>query len=365
MSAAGDSSDHVLVEWDLCERVALAVAGSADRPSIDQADIDRAAAGTVNLVRGYTGLEPAGELPRAEAVDRPEWIRANVAAIRDMSSELERRLSGSLPTAGPLAPMARSLAGIATAVELGVALGYMARKVLGQYEVALIGPARPPRLMFVAPNLAEAQLRLDADRELLLHWIALHESTHVVQFAAVPWLRGHIGGMVEELLSASSLRFGWAEMRDALRRLMPPDPRRLAATLRDGGLIGLLAGPEQARHIRRLQATMAVIEGYSEHVMDAVGEGLDPRYAELRELLEAQRDRRGALDAIVGRLLGLDMKLRQYRLGKAFSDAVAERAGIEGLNRVWSAPEALPSIDELEAPEAWMDRVGLRSPAAV
>jgi coenzyme F420 biosynthesis associated uncharacterized protein len=365
VTPAGDSGKHVLVEWDLCERIAVAMAGTPDGPSIDQSDIDRTAAGTVELVRDYTGLDPVGELPRPEAVDRREWIRTNIGAIRDISSELERRMAGSLPSAGPLAPLARSLVGIATGVELGVALGYMGRKVLGQYELALIGPARPPRLMFVAPNLAEAQRKLDADRDLLLHWIALHESTHVVQFAAVPWLRDHIGGMVDELLSVSSLRLGFDDLRAAARRLLPPDPRRLAETFREGGLVSLLAGPEQSRIIRRLQATMSVIEGYSDHVMDAVGEDLDPRYARLRELIEANRDRRGALDAIVGRLLGLDMKLRQYRLGKAFSDTVAERAGIEGLNRVWSSPEALPSIEELDDPDRWIERVSLESGAAV
>jgi coenzyme F420 biosynthesis associated uncharacterized protein len=364
VSASTESRAHVLIEWDLSERIAVTIAGGHTESAIDQQDIDRAARGTVNLVCEYTGLHPAGELPRAEAVDRPEWIRANIGAIRDMSTDLERQLADSLPSGGPLGPLARSLAGIATGVELGVALGYMGRKVLGQYEVALIGPARPPRLMFVAPNLAEAERQLDADRELLLHWIALHESTHAVQFAAVPWLRAHIGTTIEELLSASSLRLGLDDLRANARRLLPPDPRRLAEGFGEGGLVSLLAGPDQARLIRRLQATMAVVEGYSEHVMDAVGERLDARYARLRELLETHRRRRGALDAIIGRLLGLDMKMRQYRLGKAFSDAVVDSAGIEGLNRVWSSPDALPTGEELEAPDTWLTRTNAASSAA-
>jgi putative hydrolase len=102
---------------------------------------------------------------------------------------------------------------------------------------------------------------------------------------------------------------------------------------------------------------MTVIEGYSEHVMDAIGERLDPSYARLRRLADAQRERQSLLDAVVGRLLGLDMKLRQYRLGKRFADRVAEDAGIEGLNEVWRAPEALPSGSELEDPERWLTRV--------
>jgi uncharacterized protein (DUF2342 family) len=36
---------------------------------------------------------------------------------------------------------------------------------------------------------------------------------------------------------------------------------------------------------------------------------------------------------------------------------VATQAGIEGLNRVWSSPEALPSADELQHPRQWLKRV--------
>ena len=311
------------------------------------------------MVGEYTHLEPCAELPRPEAVDRPEWVRANLTAFRGMSGDVERRLAGSLPLPGPLRGLALTLAGAATAAQLGLALGYVGRKVLGQYDVALIGPARPPRLLFVAPNLAEANRRLGGDRALFLHWIALHEATHAFQFAAVPWLREHIGGMVEELLGAAALDGDALDLRAALRRLVPPgDPRRLAEHLREGGLVRLLAGPRELGVLRRLQATMAVIEGYSEHVMDAIGADLDPDYARLREAVDGERERRGTLDAIVSTLLGLDMKLRQYRLGKRFADAVVRGAGIEGLNAVWRAPDALPDGAELEHPERWLARMG-------
>ena len=107
-----------------------------------------------------------------------------------------------------------------------------------------------------------------------------------------------------------------------------------------------------------VQATMTVIEGYCEHVMDAIGDRLDPSYARLRRLADARRERQSPLDAIVGRLLGLDVKLRQYKLGKRFADEVVEEAGIEGLNQVWRSPEALPSSAELERPADWLERVG-------
>jgi putative hydrolase len=102
---------------------------------------------------------------------------------------------------------------------------------------------------------------------------------------------------------------------------------------------------------------MTLVEGYAEHVMDGVGDQLDPAYADLRRRLERDRDRRGLLDQVVSKLLGLDMKMAQYRRGKAFADEVAGRAGIRALNRAWGNPEALPSMDELDAPEAWLERV--------
>ena len=356
----GEPAGSHLVDWALAERVAVTISRSGtEAAAVSQEDVSRAGERAVTMVGEYTHLEPCAELPRPEAVDRPEWVRANLTAFRGMSGDVERRLAGSLPLPGPLRGLALTLAGAATAAQLGLALGYVGRKVLGQYDVALIGPARPPRLLFVAPNLAEANRRLGGDRALFLHWIALHEATHAFQFAAVPWLREHIGGMVEELLRAAALDGDALDLRAALRRLVPPgDPRRLAEHLREGGLVRLLAGPRELGVLRRLQATMAVIEGYSEHVMDAIGADLDPDYARLREAVDGERERRGTLDAIVSTLLGLDMKLRQYRLGKRFADAVVRGAGIEGLNAVWRAPDALPDGAELEHPERWLARMG-------
>ena len=74
----------------------------------------------------------------------------------------------------------------------------------------------------------------------------------------------------------------------------------------------------------RLQAAMSVIEGHAEHVMDAAAASTEPGYARLRERLDARRARRGGLGEVISRLLGMELKLRQYKLGKAFCDAVGD-----------------------------------------
>lgn len=354
-------ADGTLVDWGLAERIAVAIGRAGVQPQPPPADeLSLWAGRAIGEVAEYTRLEPQEAIPEPELVGRDEWIRANLTTFRDMGAELERRVHDSVSLPGPLGPVMRTLAGTVAGGELGVVLGYVGRKVLGQYDLALIGPERPPRLLYVGPNLGDAHGRLGGQRAMFVHWVALHETTHAFQFASVPWLRGHLGGLVERLLQGAGLAPDLGELRDAIGRILRrPDPRRLAEPLREGGLIRLVAGPEQTEALRGLQAAMSVIEGYAEHVMDAVGEELDPGYASLRKALESERRSRSVIDTLIARLLGLDVKLRQYELGKRFADAVAERSGIEGLNEVWRAPDSLPDTAELEDPERWLARVAV------
>ncbi len=347
-----------LVDWALAERIALTLAGTG--PSWDgageealRAESERA----VKLVRRYTGLRPRGRIPGAELVGRDEWVRTNLASFREMSTEVEQRMAEHVRVAGGTNGATSGLTSAAAGVEVGLATGYLAQRVVGQYDVALIGPVRQPRLLFVAPNLSAARERLDVDRALFLRWIAMHEATHAVQFAAVPWLREHVGEIARQLLAEAAVEVKPGELIGRLIRL---SPRQLVRSVASGEVVSLLWSPEQRRLMDRLLAAMTVVEGYAEHVMDAVGDQLDPAYAELRQRLERDRDRRGFLDQVVSKLLGLEMKMAQYRRGKAFADEVARESGIKALNRVWSSPEALPSIDELDAPEVWLARVGTR-----
>lgn len=342
-----------LVDWNLAERVALALAGEGPAWQGPGAEVlrdesDRA----VELVCGYTGLRPRGEVPAAELIGREEWVQMNLEAFRSISGEVERALAMGL-TDGESSPgvIARS----ATGIEIGLLTGYLAQRVVGQYEVGLFGPARTPRLIFVAPNLTSAQDRLEAEPELFMRWIALHEGTHAVQFASVPWLRTHIGGIAEELLTGASVQVKPGDLFAKLKALNPLD---LVRSVKSGDLATLLVPAEQREGLDRITSAMTIVEGYAEHVMDAVGAELDPGFGQLRESMDRERANRGTLDSVVAKLLGMQMKMAQYSRGKAFCDAVASRGGIATLNQVWDSPESLPSAAELEDPGVWIDRVG-------
>jgi coenzyme F420 biosynthesis associated uncharacterized protein len=254
---------------------------------------------------------------------------------------------------GPIAPVGRAVAG----VEVGTMLGWMSTRVLGQYELSLLPPERPPRLLYVAPNLDRAVRELSVDRDSFFGWIAIHELTHVFQFQGVGWLRDHLRGLIREYLDTVDVRID-SGAAGGLPSL--PRPAQIVEGFREGGLVALIQTRQQRDLMNRIQAAMAVIEGYAEHVMDALGPKLLPAYAGLRERMERRRRSRSAPERIFERLLGLDLKMRQYEMGRAFCDAVVEEGGMDGLNRVWESPEALPDLHEVRRPAEWLER---RQPA--
>ena len=199
------------------------------------------------------------------------------------------------------------------------------------------------------------------DADSFGRWICAHELTHVFQFQGVPWLREHMSGLLRRYVSTLEVRIqsGSAGGLPSL-----PDPSRLVEAFREGGLAALVQNPEQRALMDEIQATMSVIEGYSEHVMDAIAAEVIPDHEKLRAAMDRRRRSRSAPQRIIERLLGFDVKLRQYEQGKQFADAVTDLAGIEGLNRVWSSPEALPSAGELQHPRQWLERTAPAASAA-
>jgi coenzyme F420 biosynthesis associated uncharacterized protein len=349
-----------MIEWSLARQIARFAAGAGDSLPL-HADLPAHAAAAEPHLRRYTGLEPAAPIPPPEALDRPDWAEINVDSMAGLLGPVADKLGARFEGAGPLAGPLRIAAGGVVAAEVGLVLGYMSQRVLGQYELSLVHPDSRPRLLFVAPNIAAAIRNLDIDRDSFVGWIVLHELTHAFQFSGVPWLRDHLGSLLREYLATVEVR---VERPGKVGLPALPDVPKLVESFREGGLIALVQSPEQRSIMDRLQAVMTIVEGYSEHVMDAVGEDVLPKYEGLREAMSRRRRNRSAPERILQRLLGLDLKMRQYELGKEFCDAVAERHGVAMLNRVWERPEAVPNVAELADPDAWAARIGGGSAAA-
>ena len=349
-----------MVDWSIARQIARFAAGNAGAPSFDL-DLNARVRDAQAHVMGYTGIEPSEPLPEPEAVDRAEWADVNLDGMAGLLAPVTDRLESRLEGAGPFAGPLRTLTGATLAAEAGLIVGYMSQRVLGQYELSLLQPDTKPRLLFVAPNLGRAVGELDVDSGSFLDWIVFHELTHALQFVGAPWLRGHLGGLLSEYLSTVDVRIerGAAGGLPSL-----PNIPKLVEQFREGGLAALIQTQEQRSILDRVQATMAVVEGYAEHVMDVVGEQALPHYEGLRAAMQRRRKNRSAPERLLQKLLGMDMKMRQYEDGKAFCDAVVADRDIATLNRVWESPEALPDLSELRDHHAWLSRTDALPAAA-
>ena len=172
----------------------------------------------------------------------------------------------------------------------------------------------------------------------MLRWIALHEVTHAVHFGAAPWLREHLRGLATELLAGSRIGIGPADLAATARRLASKDPRRLLAEVWSSDPLTLLTPPDSRHLLESTQATMAAVEGFAEHVMDAAAPWLGEDVGELRLAMDRRREERPPLARLLSWLLGIELKLRQYRDGKRFCDGVVELDGIDALNAAWREP---------------------------
>jgi coenzyme F420 biosynthesis associated uncharacterized protein len=360
-----------VINWNLVSRTAGLVAGEEPKAKFSELDPQLTAGDAERRISTYTLMTPARPLPEPEVLTRSGWIAANVRTMRPLFDAIEERIGAQTSIFGQ---PGRAVAGALLSLQIGALTGYLSQRVFGQYDTPLLTPSmggangataqaqpeRAPRLLLVAPNLALCAERLGLDGDDLLRWVTLHEVTHAVQFSAVPWLRAHLADRLGEVLDSLEVRVTAASV---LRMPTGDDLREFAEIARRGELVSFVVGREQRALLAKIQATMAVIEGHAEHVMDAVGAEFIPSQAALRAALERRRVERSTPLRLIERIIGIELKLRQYRDGKRFCDWVVERGGIEALNRVWEAPEMLPTPGELAEPSLWAARTDVCAPS--
>jgi coenzyme F420 biosynthesis associated uncharacterized protein len=341
------------VDWDLAAATAGALSKSGPAVSYDEAtqvvsDLRSLTEEAAGHVAAYTGLTSQVEVPPVRVVDRKDWAAVNIAGLKQIIVPLVTRLSGDKQPGA----FADAIGSRVTGVQAGTVLAYLSGRVLGQYEVF---SGDPGQLLLNAPNIVEVERKIGADARDFRLWVCLHEVTHRTQFTAVPWMRGYFLGEVQAFVDASQnggehilerLRRGVATMSDALR---DPDSR--------SSVLDIVQTPAQKAVLDRLTALMTLLEGHAEFVMDGVGPEVIPTVESIRSKFNQRREGGNPLEKAIRRILGIDVKMRQYAEGRKFVHGVVERVGMDGFNRIFSSPLTLPRLDELGDPDAWVARV--------
>ncbi len=364
-----------MIDWDLA--ISTGVRFARQGPQVSLADARAVVAELRGLtavvqqpVRELTGLTSQGAIGPVAVVDRPGWIRANVGGFRVVLEPLAEKLSersNAVPAAGSVLG---SVGSRVTGMQTGLILAYLSARVLGQYELFLPpgegsgvngsssnGTATTPsvgRLTLVAPNIVMVERELGVDPHDFRRWVCLHEETHRVQFTSVPWLREYVQGMMTEFLLASDLDPG------AIVERLRAAAGAVAGAVRgsDGeSLMEAMQSPVQRALLDKLTAVMTLVEGHGDYVMDAVGPQVVPSVDQIRERFNARRGSTGRVEQILRRILGIDLKMKQYAEGSKFVRTVVEEAGMPEFNKVWTSPETLPTRAELSRPADWLARV--------
>jgi coenzyme F420 biosynthesis associated uncharacterized protein len=325
----------LLLDWDEVGRTARARLAV---PNVSPATLAAAARGYHSMAAklekpllDFVGGMPAGaKLPEFQAVDREGWLDLNLGIMRRVIDPVLEK--GRMPNS-----LIVELGRTGLDHYLALMLAFLGRRVLGQYDPQLMGVESidDAGLYLVETNVQEWGRTANLPQEDLRRWLILHELTHAWQFAAHPWLRGHI--------------------EQSMRVLLDTVTTRVSPAARIAAFAGVL--PAQWRVMRQMQGTMSLIEGYSNLVMNELGSKLLPGFAELEEAYHERSSNKSVLDQLIWKLTGLDLKLQQYKKGEAFARAVFDAHGMKALNLAWKGPDQMPKLEELNDPERWYRRV--------
>ena len=352
------------VDWELARKVAtragarkpFAQAGLTDATLA--ADFAELTAQAEQLVAAETGLVSLAGPARAQVADRAMWVDANVASFRRLLRPLLEKMEPKVASSR-LTPVARRVSGI----ELGVMLGWMSTRVLGQYDLLVVEEEDPHLqdiVYYVGPNVAAMERRYAFPPREFRLWLALHETTHRAQFTGVPWLRHHFLSLVDQLLE--NVEPDSKRLVDAFHMVLEKK-RAGEDPMADGGVMGLLATPEQRDALERIGGMMSLLEGHGDITMDRAGAHLIPSAPRFSRVLKQRRQDTRGLVKFLQRLIGLDAKIQQYAQGEQFILAVETAGGPSLLNTVWQSPDHLPTIHEIRQPQLWIDRIKSPIPA--
>jgi putative hydrolase len=384
------------VNWEIARQTAewVALEGESEPPvsARDREQFEELAHAAQTLVVGETGLTATFATALA-TVGAKGWVDLHLVALRPVLEAMAATLGEAMQQVGdddedddiagagafPGVPGMAGLAGMGNmmgllapallGVQAGSMIGYLAQHALGRYDLPLpTGPAPvgdspggdAPTLCFVVPNIDAFEEAWSLPRDDLRFYVALHETVHAAA-RSVPWVRGRLVRLAVDYVSSYEIdpssfeaEFGMIDPQDpeAMQR-MTENPERV---------LGAMQSPRQVAPREELQRLTAVVEGYADHVLTQIGRRLIPTFDQIHEAMQRHRVERGEAERFIEGLLGLKLERAHYERGQAFVDGVVERAGIEGLNRLWEEQSMLPTPNELDAPGLWLARIDLPGP---
>jgi putative hydrolase len=373
------------VNWEVARQVAEQVAlEGRPEPSVaaaDHAQLEELAHAAQTLVVGETGLT-ATFATSLTTVGPKGWVDLHLVALKPVLEALATTLGAAMqagedddpddelpPMPGlentPFAAMA-GLAGMGNmmsmlapallGVQAGSMIGYLAQHALGRYDLPL-PTSDAPSLCFVVENVDTFESEWSLPRDDLRFYLALHETVHAAT-RSVPWVRERLVELATQYVSSYEIDPSAFEAEFGM--IDPQDPESLQRlTESPERVLGAMQSSRQVAPREELQRLTSIMEGYADQVLGRIGRRLIPTFDQIHEAMQRHRVERGEAGRFIEGLLGLKLERAHYERGATFAEGVVERAGLEGLNRLWDAPAMLPTPNEFDAPGLWLARIDL------
>jgi putative hydrolase len=376
------------VNWEVARQVAeqVALEGRPEPsvPSADHTQLDELAHAAQTLVVGETGLTATFATTLA-TVGPKGWVDLHLVALKPVLEALATTLGAAMQQDAddddpdeladlpglentPFAAMAgiagmgnmmSMLAPALLGVQAGSMIGYLAQHALGRYDLPL-PTSDAPSLCFVVENIDTFESEWSLPRDDLRFYVALHETVHAAT-RSVPWVRERLVELATQYVSSYEIDPSAFEAEFGM--IDPQDPESMQRlTESPERVLGAMQSPRQVAPREELQRLTSVMEGYADHVLGRIGRRLITTFDQIHEAMQRHRVERGEAERFIEGLLGLKLERAHYERGQAFVDGVVERAGLEGLNRLWDGPTSLPTPNELDAPGLWLARIDLPGP---
>lgn len=349
------------VNWDLARDIARQAAHAGGDPSLTAAQASQV---TAALTAADLWLDAATEFAPAsgayQAWSRAEWVERTLPTWRRLAEPIAAAVAdalvGVLRAQGPeilpaggadaAAALIRQVGGAVFGMQVGQAVGTLAREVFGSSDTGL--PLLPtPGCALVPANVAEFGAGLDAPADEVRHFLAVREAAHARLFAEVPWLRAHLLGAVEAY--ARGIDIDTDRLEEAVRSIDPTDPEALRGALA-GGVFAIERTPAQDAALRRLETALALVEGWVEQVTAAAVAPHLPHAVALREMLRRRRAAGGPAEQTFATLVGLELRPRRARDAAELWAILERDGGIASRDALWDHPDLLPSAEDLDDP---------------
>ncbi len=345
------------VDWELAARIARKIAGQeplATSYLYDSLEPDFAEATKLaeQLVTAETGLTSLDGPARARVIDRGDWIDANIRSFQRLLRPLTEKVSDKLDES-----VFSGLTSKVAAAELGAVLGWMSRRVLGQYDLLLAedeDPQDQDLVYYVGPNILAIEKRFAFAPQEFRLWLATHELTHRAQFTGVPWMRKHFIALVEQTLD--SVEPDPDRIMAGVKRLIA-EKRRGETTALDGGMAALFASEEQRVVLDEIAGLMSLLEGHGDVTMTRAAIAHVPSAERFHRVLHQRRNQSKGVAKVMQKLIGIEAKLAQYEQGERFIEAIEAERGDRAVDIIWGDAAFLPTLDEIKNPTSWLDRV--------